>query len=222
LQLRNYLSWFPRGIAVLSQCLVSQKRIATFLAENEHTVGAGSSRELAAAPAAAVVHRATFSYATAAQDRPAVLQQIDMTASPGELCCILGAVGAGKTSLLNGILGELVVESGHTQLHGSVALCEQQPWIQAGSVRSNVLFGLPFEEERYWQAIDACALQADLTQLPDGDQTLIGEKGVNVSGGQKARIALARAVYRRADVVLLDDVLAAVPAPASHRDFLFW
>ena len=80
------------------------------MAENEHTVGAGSSRELVAAPAAGVVHRATFSYATAAQDRPAVLQQIDMTASPGELCCILGAVGAGKTSLLNGILGELVVE----------------------------------------------------------------------------------------------------------------
>ena len=130
---------------------------------------------------------------------------------------MLGAVGAGKTSLINGILGELSLAAGRTLLRGSVALCEQQPWIQAGSVRENVIFGSPFEAERYWQVIDACALQTDLLQLPSGDQTLIGERGVNISGGQRARIALARACYRRADVVLLDDVLAAVDVHVAEQ-----
>lgn len=173
--LRNYLSWFPRGIAVLSQCLVSQKRISAFLAENEHIEGAHN--EASSDCGSVVVEHATFSHSAAsAQDRPPVLQQIDMTTKPGELCIVLGAVGSGKTSLINGILGELALVTGRTFLRGSVALCEQQPWIQAGSVRDNITFGSPFEEERYWNTIDACALQTDLAQLPNGDKTLIGEK----------------------------------------------
>ena len=208
-------SWFPKGVAVLSQCLVSQKRISAFLAENEHT-GRERGTPAATGCGSVAVERATFSH-TAASDRPPVLKHIDMAAKPGELCIVLGAVGAGKTSLINGILGELSLAAGRTLLRGSVALCEQQPWIQAGSVRENVIFGSPFEAERYWQVIDACALQTDLLQLPSGDQTLIGERGVNISGGQRARIALARACYRRADVVLLDDVLAAVDVHVAEQ-----
>eukprot|EP01052_Picozoa_sp_SAG31_P000604 SAG31_NODE_17_length_35773_cov_25.999271_29_plen_588_part_00 len=175
--LRNYLSWFPRGVAALSQCLVSQERISAFLAENEHTGRAHDDPSAATGCGSIAVERATFSHSAAsAQDRPPVLQQIDMTTKPGELCIVLGAVGSGKTSLINGILGELALAAGRTCSRGSVALCEQQPWIQAGSVRDNIIFGSPFEEERYWNTIDACALQTDLAQLPSGDETLIGEK----------------------------------------------
>ncbi|EMG47724.1 hypothetical protein G210_1844, partial [Candida maltosa Xu316] len=95
-------------------------------------------------------------------------------------------------------------------IRGSVAYCAQQPWIMNASVKENILFGCKFDKDFYEKTIDACQLIPDLAILPDGDETQVGEKGVSLSGGQKARLALARAVYARADVYLMDDILSAV------------
>uniref|UniRef100_A0A060TAR9 ARAD1D22132p n=1 Tax=Blastobotrys adeninivorans TaxID=409370 RepID=A0A060TAR9_BLAAD len=138
------------------------------------------------------------------------LGNINFTARKGELSCIVGRVGCGKSSFLQAILGELYKAQGSVTVKGRVAYASQVPWIMNGSVKDNILFGSKYEEGFYERTIDACALRDDLDILPDGDGTLVGEKGISLSGGQKARISLARAVYARADVYLLDDPLSAV------------
>jgi ABC-type bacteriocin/lantibiotic exporter with double-glycine peptidase domain len=132
---------------------------------------------------------------------------------------VVGKVGAGKTSLLAALLGELQQLEGAVSLEGSVAYCAQQPWLTSATVRDNICFKRPFEHERYWATVRACALTPDLEQLVAGDQTMVGERGLTLSGGQKQRIALARAVYRQAAVLLLDDVLAAVDVHVGHYLF---
>lgn len=163
---------------------------------------------------------------------PFKLRDLNLKIPRGALVAVVGPVGSGKSSLLSALVGELrVEEQGDVTAHGaeeegassaspearvvfggSVAYCPQQAWIQNATVRDNILFGLPYNESLYNQVVEACALWPDLLMLPDGDQTEIGEKGVNLSGGQKQRISLARATYARVDVVLLDDPLSAVDA----------
>lgn len=139
-----------------------------------------------------------------------LLKDISMNCSPATLTCIVGRVGSGKTGLLMSILGETFKKSGTLTTSGSMAYVSQQPWIFNATVRDNILFGSKYDQEVYEHVIDACALSHDLELLPDGDLTEVGEKGISLSGGQKARLALARAVYSRADIIILDDVLAAV------------
>ncbi|KAG5357793.1 Canalicular multispecific organic anion transporter 1 [Yarrowia sp. B02] len=139
-----------------------------------------------------------------------LLTDISMNCAPASLTCIVGRVGSGKTGLLMSILGETFKSSGTLITSGSMAYVSQQPWIFNATVRDNILFGSKFDQEVYDHVIDACALAHDLELLPDGDLTEVGEKGISLSGGQKARLALARAVYSRADIIILDDVLAAV------------
>lgn len=139
-----------------------------------------------------------------------LLKDISMNCAPATLTCIVGRVGSGKTGLLMSILGETFKSSGTLITSGSMAYVSQQPWIFNATVRDNILFGSKFDQEVYDHVIDACALSHDLDLLPDGDLTEVGEKGISLSGGQKARLALARAVYSRADIIILDDVLAAV------------
>jgi ATP-binding cassette, subfamily C (CFTR/MRP), member 1 len=139
-----------------------------------------------------------------------VLSDIEFTAAKGQLHCIVGRVGSGKSSLLHGILGDLHKLSGHVMVKGSIAFVAQNAWIMNASVKENILFGSRFDPEFYSRTIKACALTEDIAILPDGDQTQVGEKGISLSGGQKARLQLARAVYARADVYLLDDILSAV------------
>jgi ATP-binding cassette, subfamily C (CFTR/MRP), member 1 len=99
-----------------------------------------------------------------------------------------------------------------SRFQGSVSYVSQQAWIQNMTLKENILFGMPLDERRYQQVIEACALKPDLEMLPGGDQTEIGEKGINLSGGQKQRVSLARAVYSNSDVYFLDDPLSAVDA----------
>ncbi|SSD61660.1 related to Bile pigment transporter 1 [Saccharomycodes ludwigii] len=144
---------------------------------------------------------------------------------PGELTCIVGRVGAGKTTLLKAILGELPCTNGSNPslppkmiIRGtSIAFCPQQPWVMNSSVKDNIIFGHRYEEKFYKLTLKACQLLPDLEILPDGDQTMVGEKGISLSGGQKARLVLARAVYSRSDIYLLDDVLSAVDAEVSSN-----
>lgn len=141
-----------------------------------------------------------------------VLKDITFSASKGDLSCIVGRVGSGKSSFLQSILGDLYKVKGNVTVHGKVAYVAQQTWIMNATVKENIIFGYRYDSNFYEKTIKACALLDDLNVLPDGDETVVGERGISLSGGQKARVALARAVYSRADVFLLDDVLSAVDA----------
>uniref|UniRef100_A0A9J8ATG6 ABC-type glutathione-S-conjugate transporter n=1 Tax=Cyprinus carpio carpio TaxID=630221 RepID=A0A9J8ATG6_CYPCA len=137
----------------------------------------------------------------------------------GSLVAVVGHVGSGKSSLLSAMLGETEKRSGAVSVKGSIAYVPQQAWIQNASLQDNILFGQEKKESWYQRVLEACALLPDLDNLPAGDATEIGEKGLNLSGGQKQRVSLARAVYRKADVYLLDDPLSAVDAHVGQHIF---
>lgn len=146
------------------------------------------------------------------------IQNIQIQVGKGEFACVVGKIGSGKSALLYSMLGQLeAINSIDSQkspkpirVHGSVAYCSQTPWIMNATVKENILFGHEYDEEYYKKTVEACQLLPDLKILPDNDMTQVGENGISLSGGQKARLSLARAVYCRADIYLLDDVLSAV------------
>lgn len=144
------------------------------------------------------------------------LHDVDFNVARGELVIVTGKIGSGKSSLLNAISGQMKCTSGYVKVNGSLLSCGQ-PWIQNATVKENIVFGKPFDAERYANVIYACALIDDMKLLPAGDRTEIGERGVTLSGGQKARINLARAVYANKDIILLDDVLSAVDAKVGKH-----
>ncbi|KAH3675689.1 hypothetical protein WICPIJ_009312, partial [Wickerhamomyces pijperi] len=136
---------------------------------------------------------------------------INFEIKKGEFVIITGPIGSGKSSLLTALSGFMKKTNGSFSINGSLLLCGQ-PWVQNATFRENILFGLPMDEARYKQVIEVCALTDDIKLLPGGHDSEIGERGINLSGGQKARINLARAVYADKDIVLFDDVLSAVDA----------
>ncbi|ODQ63868.1 multidrug resistance-associated protein 1 [Nadsonia fulvescens var. elongata DSM 6958] len=138
------------------------------------------------------------------------LNNINFVANKGELSCIIGKVGAGKSTFLQSLTGDLFKKSGIIEVHGKTAYVAQTPWILNATVKDNIVFGNRLDPEFYDRVIEVCALKKDIEMLPDGDETEVGEKGISLSGGQKARISLARAVYSRADIFLFDDPLSAV------------
>ncbi|XP_076974835.1 multidrug resistance-associated protein 1-like isoform X1 [Tamandua tetradactyla] len=148
-----------------------------------------------------------------------VLKGLNFMIPEGALVAVVGQVGSGKSSVLSAILGEMEKLSGVVQRKGSVAYVSQQAWIQNCILQENILFGSIMQKQFYEQVLEACALLPDLEQLPDGDQTEIGERGVNISGGQKQRVSLARAVYSGADIYLLDDPLSAVDVHVGKQLF---
>ncbi|XP_022123996.1 ATP-binding cassette sub-family C member 4 isoform X1 [Pieris rapae] len=147
------------------------------------------------------------------------LRNINISIPKGKLCAIIGAVGAGKSSILQLLLNELRSTSGRVFLSGPLSYACQEPWLFVATVRQNILFGLPYNAKKYKEVVRVCALQKDFQQFPHGDQTLVGERGASLSGGQRARINLARAVYRQADIYLLDDPLSAVDAHVGRQLF---
>ncbi|KAG8682306.1 hypothetical protein FRC08_015043, partial [Ceratobasidium sp. 394] len=148
------------------------------------------------------------------------LTGVSLNVPRGSLTAIVGPVGCGKSSLLLGLLGEMPQTKGTVVFGGKTAYCAQMAWIQNATLRDNVVFGRPWDEERYWASIRDASLEVDLEMLPDGDLTEIGEKGINLSGGQKQRVNIARALYdNSAEVFLLDDPLSAVDAHVGHALF---
>ena len=133
------------------------------------------------------------------------------------MLAITGAVGSGKSSLLTAILGELPLCEGKISYHGKVAYVPQIPWVFSGTIRDNILFGLPYDQEKFRNVIQVCSLTKDLAVFSKGDLTDIGQRGVTLSGGQKARVGLARAVYSDAAIYLLDDPLSAVDTKVGRR-----
>ncbi|XP_066513033.1 ATP-binding cassette sub-family C member 12-like [Hoplias malabaricus] len=147
------------------------------------------------------------------------LKNITFTLPKGNLLGVCGNVGSGKTSLVSSILEQMQLQSGSVSANGTFAYVSQQAWIFHGTVRDNILMGESFDQKRYDTVIHACSLTPDLAILPYGDQTEIGERGLNLSGGQKQRISLARAVYSNRDIFLLDDPLSAVDAHVGKHIF---
>lgn len=147
------------------------------------------------------------------------LHEIVLNVKQGELCAIIGPVGAGKSSLMQLLLGELPIQSGTVSIQGSLSYASQKPWLFSGTVRNNILFGQIYDKRRYNDVVKCCALSTDFEQLPNGDRTIVGERGASLSGGQRARISLARAVYKTASVYLLDDPLSAVDAHVGKHLF---
>ncbi|CAL1292974.1 unnamed protein product [Larinioides sclopetarius] len=153
-----------------------------------------------------------------------VLGPIDLKLSRGDFVCVIGKVGSGKSSLLSVILADLNCVSGRIKMNVSesilgIGYVSQEPWIQQKTVQENILFGKTLNILKYRKVLEACALLDDLELLPYGDRTEVGDKGVTLSGGQKARIALARAVYQDLDVYLLDDPLSAVDTHVAEHIF---
>lgn len=150
---------------------------------------------------------------------PPTLENLNFKCERGTLIGVVGGVAAGKSSFLQAILRELPLESGDILVNGSVSYACQEPWVFASSVQQNILFGLEYEKDRYNAVVKACSLLTDFEQLQFGDKTVIGERGSSLSGGQKARVSLARAMYRDSDIYLLDDPLSAVDAHVGRHLF---
>ncbi|XP_042276009.1 ATP-binding cassette sub-family C member 12-like isoform X1 [Thunnus maccoyii] len=152
-------------------------------------------------------------------EAPPTLRNISFTLPKGRLLGVCGSVGSGKTSLICSLLEQMHLQQGSVSVHGSVAYVSQQAWIFYGTVQDNILMGERLDRPRYNRVLSCCSLDKDLDILPYGDQTMLGEQGVNLSGGQKQRISLARAVYSDRDVYLLDDPLSAVDAHVGQQLF---
>ncbi|CAF3348753.1 unnamed protein product [Rotaria sp. Silwood2] len=148
-----------------------------------------------------------------------LLKNIIFDAHPGDLICIIGPVGSGKSSLLQTLTGEITYFDGKVRLYGSFCYVPQESWIFSSSVKNNILFGKKYNSKLFQRVARATALDTDFVQLSHGENTLVGDQGVMLSGGQKARVNIARALYRDADIYLLDDPLSAVDAKVSKHLF---
>nr|XP_033798422.1 multidrug resistance-associated protein 1-like isoform X2 [Geotrypetes seraphini] len=212
--LRLPLFDLPTVISTVVQTKVSLHRLENFLCEDElepenlQTVYNGS-------------HAMGFTNASFRWDKTGspILRDLNLKIQEGSLVAVVGQVGSGKSSLLSAILGEMDKLEGTVQRKGSVAYVSQQAWIQNAVLQENILFGAVLQKQHYEKVLEACALLPDLELLPEGDQTEIGERGVNLSGGQKQRVSLARAVYSGADIYLLDDPLSAVDVHVARHLF---
>uniref|UniRef100_A0A4W6DQY7 Cystic fibrosis transmembrane conductance regulator n=1 Tax=Lates calcarifer TaxID=8187 RepID=A0A4W6DQY7_LATCA len=209
--------FFPSAIEKLFESRVSIRRIQEFLMLDEITKGSTALPQEEKKDASVEIQD-LFCYWDKSLDAPS-LQNISLTLNSNQLLAVIGPVGAGKSSLLSSILGELPTEKGVLKVKGQLTYAAQQPWVFPGTIRSNILFGKELNTQKYEKVIRACALKRDLELLPDGDLTLIGDRGATLSGGQKARVNLARAVYQEADIYLLDDPLSAVDAEVGRHLF---
>ncbi|XP_041075964.1 ATP-binding cassette sub-family C member 3-like isoform X3 [Polyodon spathula] len=213
--LRFPLNMLPQVISSLVQASVSLKRIQSFLSHDELDPDSVDKKNIASGCVVTVVN-GKFTWA---KSDPATLHSINLMVPHGSLLAVVGHVGCGKSSLVSALLGEMEKLEGEISIRGSVAYVSQQAWIQNATLRDNILFGKPYNAEKYSSILEACALLTDLEVLPGGDQTEIGEKGINLSGGQKQRVSIARALYSEADIYLLDDPLSAVDAHVAKHIF---
>ncbi|XP_063922502.1 multidrug resistance-associated protein 1 isoform X5 [Zophobas morio] len=210
--LRFPLSMLPMMISNLVQAMVSIQRINKFM--NAEELDPTSVTHDSSETAPLVIENGSFNW-----DDDPTLKNINLRLEKNTLTAVVGSVGSGKSSLVSAFLGEMDKTSGRVNTLGSIAYVAQQAWIQNASLRDNILFGKSFDKALYDKVVEACALTPDFAMLPAGDQTEIGEKGINLSGGQKQRVSLARAVYANSDIYFLDDPLSAVDSHVGKHIF---
>ncbi|XP_058448247.1 ATP-binding cassette sub-family C member 4-like [Malaya genurostris] len=216
---------FVRGVAEIAEALVATRRLQRFLeyGEIQQQIEKNDKQSLELPPEIAVSFRSVTARWDAAwednKNRPPTLDNLSIDFPKGKLIGIVGSIGSGKSSILQVILNELPVESGEIISNETFSYVSQEPWLFSGSIKQNVLFGMPLDQKRYRSVLRVCALEDDLKQFSNGDETLVGERGISLSGGQKARVCLARAVYKSSGVYLLDDPLSAVDAHVARHLF---
>ncbi|XP_066143996.1 ATP-binding cassette sub-family C member 4-like isoform X1 [Euwallacea fornicatus] len=225
--------FFPQGVTQIAEANISVKRIKKFLLYEEVDFDSSSTfynnlqsnesitKNKIVTPVrnevGIVIENASFKWSKSHHEN--TLEDINMQVKQGELAVLIGPVGSGKTTLLHAILGELTPLNGKVTVKGKISYASQEPWLFMGSVRQNITFGQKYDVRRYHEVVRVCQLQRDFSLFPYGDRTIVGERGVSLSGGQRARINLARAVYKEADIYLLDDPLSAVDAHVGKKMF---
>lgn len=219
--LSDPISELPMLVSHLIEANVSNKRLSKLflLKELDASDVHKSKKQLQLNDVSVAIKNATFVWDVvsddAGEEAPIALNEINFEAKKGELSCIVGNVGSGKSTFLKAIIGEIKMKEtpgAYVESRGTIAYCSQSPWILNGTIRENILFGSRYDKVFYEKTLAACQLLPDLKVLSDGDHTTVGEKGISLSGGQKARVSLARAVYSRAEIYLMDDILSAVDA----------
>ncbi|ONI16443.1 hypothetical protein PRUPE_3G098500 [Prunus persica] len=227
-----FSSWLmeTRSLEVMHlTAIISIKRLSRFLSCSQHkskletTAGSSSpyfsndKSEIFHEDKAVVFDDSCFAWSSSDEkDLDLVLKHVTLGIPKGSFIAVIGEVGSGKSSLLNSILGEMRLVHGSVYSCGSIAYVPQVPWILSGTIRDNILFGKHYDPKRYLDTLEASALDLDISLMVGGDMAYIGEKGINLSGGQRARIALARAMYNGSDMFILDDVLSAVDAQVAR------
>ncbi|KAI8996148.1 P-loop containing nucleoside triphosphate hydrolase protein [Gaertneriomyces semiglobifer] len=228
--------YFSQILNAIHMAKVSLARLEEFFAAEEVDMSDRFVTYVPGAADAVTIKNATFQWpaleesaedmagenADSANDKPEApftISDLTVSIKSGTLTAIVGTIGSGKSSVLSAIVGEMVKEKGELIIHGSVNYCPQVPWITSQTIRDNILFGRPYNAEEYWKTLRVCGLELDLDMFGKRDMTQIGEKGATLSGGQRARIALARAVYARSEVLIFDDVLSALDAQVGAQIF---
>ncbi|KAF9589026.1 hypothetical protein IFM89_018265 [Coptis chinensis] len=206
--LQDPILGLPQTISVAAQTMVSLDRITSYLRLNDLQMD--MIEKLPSTSKVAVeINNGCFSWDSSSTP---TLSDVNFQVFHGMRVGVCGTVGSGKSSLLSCILGEMYKVSGTIKLRGRKAYVGQSPWIQSGNIEENILFGKEMDRERYERVLEACSLKKDLEVLSFGDQTVIGERGINLSGGQKQRIQIARALYEDADIYIFDDPFSALDA----------
>ncbi|KAH8901346.1 putative ABC bile acid transporter [Thozetella sp. PMI_491] len=221
----------PQKVADLHECWISYQRVSQYLDEPEQQQMAIPSEDISLQNGTLAWLELDRSLSSSAG--AFALQDVDLTFPRGKLSIVTGKTGSGKSLLLASILEESKLKRGVLRrpvpekvaeqcsnhnwiVLGTTALVSQPPWIENSTIRDNIVFGCPFDESRYRQVLQCCALDHDLNELGEGDMTKAGMNGAVLSGGQKWRVALARALYSKAEILVLEDVLSAVDAPVAR------
>ncbi|XP_010652424.1 ABC transporter C family member 5 [Vitis vinifera] len=215
--LQEPLRNFPDLVSMMAQTKVSLDRISGFLQEEELQEDATIVLPRGITNMAIEIKNGEFCWDPTSSKL--TLSGIQMKVERGRRVAVCGMVGSGKSSFLSCILGEIPKISGEVRICGSAAYVSQSAWIQSGNIEENILFGSPMDRAKYKKVLHACSLKKDLELFSHGDQTIIGDRGINLSGGQKQRVQLARALYQDADIYLLDDPFSAVDAHTGSELF---
>ncbi|XP_042478738.1 ABC transporter C family member 3-like [Macadamia integrifolia] len=215
--LRGPIYNLPDTISMIVQTKVSLDRVISFLCLNDLHPNIVHTLPKDYIEIAVEIVNGNFSWDL--QSPNLTLKDLNFRVYHGMRVAICGSIGSGKSSLISCILGEVPKVSGSIKLNGTKAYVPQSPWIQSGKIVDNILFGKEMDKDKYEIILEACSLKKDIELLAFGDQTIIGDKGVNLSGGQKQRIQIARALYHDADIYLLDDPFSAVDAHTGTHLF---